>query len=374
MKFVNSHGPNNPSRQSQIAARVSDSLLGQTASRPRFIGVRAAVILLALVCFVFQAQAQTPAVMTYPSNGSTLYTASVTFQWTTGVGVNDHWLYVGTAFGQSNIFNAELGMATSQTVNGIPTGPVYARVWTRIGGGWWYNDYSYAETAGGGSPAVLTSPTNQSTLTSSSATFQWTSGVGANDHWLYVGTALGQANIFGNELAMATNQLVSGLPNGALYVRLWTRIGSTWFSNDYSFTVSVVGDDYPWKTAPADTVNSYTHFYIRECTDFVAWRMNRDTGHTNPTNFWFTDWMPSSNSVWGNAANWETHAQTLGYRVDSSPAVGAVAYFSFGHVAYVESVNADESVNVSEYNYNLNHLYGYRTSVRNVTAFIHIVR
>jgi surface antigen len=363
MTFVENngtHGPKTRFQNRQVTVRIS-------------IGVRVAVVLLALACMAFPVQAQTPAVMTYPPNGSTLYTASVVYQWTAGVGANDHWLYVGTAFGQSNLFNAELGMATSQTVNNIPNGPVYARLWTRIGSTWYENDYSYSETAGSGTPAALTSPPNNSTLTTSSVTFQWSPGTGANDHWLYVGTGTGQANIFDSELGMATSQIVNGIPNGAIYVQLWTRIGSTWYSNAYNFTVAVVVDDYPWKSATADSVNSYTHFYIRECTDFVAWRMNRDTGHTAPASFWFTDWMPNSGNVWGNAVNWETHAKALGYRVDSSPAVGAVAYFSYGHVAYVESINSDGSVNVSEYNYNLNNDYGYRTEVRNVTAFIHIV-
>jgi surface antigen len=163
-------------------------------------------------------------------------------------------------------------------------------------------------------------------------------------------------------------------------VRLWTLIGSTWWFNDYTYTVSVVGDDYPWRGATADSVNPYTHFYIRECTDFVAWRMNRDTGDANPYTPWFTDWMPSSTNRWGDAVDWETHATSLGYRIDHSPTVGAVAYFSYGHVAYVESVNADGSVNVSEYNYPSAYnnyagfAYGYRTEVTNVTAFIHIVR
>jgi len=341
---------------------------------------RFSILLIALSILSFAGHAQTPAVMLSPANGSTVYSPNITFQWTTGIDGTDYWLYVGTAVSQPNVFNGEMGMATSHTVNGLPNGTIYVRLWTRIEGNWWFYDYSYTESAGGGTPAALTSPPNHSTVTSSSVTFQWTSGAGASDHWLYLGTGVGQANIFNKELGMATTQVVSGIPNGALYIRLWTFIGSTWFFNDYSLTVSLVGDDYPWKTATADSVNQSTHFYIRECTDFVAWRMNRDTGHTNSASFWFTDWMPNSSNRWGYAVSWETHAKALGYRVDSLPAVGAVAYFSYGHVAYVEAVNADGSVNISEYNYPsasngyTSFNYGNRTEVKNVTAFIHIVR
>jgi surface antigen len=100
--------------------------------------------------------------------------------------------------------------------------------------------------------------------------------------------------------------------------------------------------------------------------------MNRDTGNTNTSNFWFTDWMPSSSSRWGDGINWSTHAASLVIRVDNTPAVGAVAYFTYNHVAYVESVNSDGSVNVSEYNYHLDYNYDTRSNVF-PAGYIHIV-
>jgi surface antigen len=337
------------------------------------------VIAIAALYLAPEAFAQVPAAMISPPSHSTLSSSSVTFQWTPGTGASDRWLYVGTAQNQANIFGNNVGMATSQVVSGIPNGTIYVRLWSLIGSAWWYNDYIYTETGGGGTPAVLISPVNHSTLSSSSVTFQWTPGTGASDHWLYVGTAQSQANIFGSNVGMANSQVVSRIPNGTIYVRLWSLIGSTWWFSDYTFTVVLVGDDYPWQSATANSVNPDTHFYIRNCTDFVAWRMNRDMGDTNPSTFPFTDWMPNESNPWGNAGNWEAHAKNLHYRMDSLPTVGAVAYFSYGHVAYVESVNADGSVNISEFNYpsasnqNTSFNYGYRPNVTNVTAFIHIV-
>lgn len=59
---------------------------------------------------------------------------------------------------------------------------------------------------------------------------------------------------------------------------------------------------------------------------------------------------------WGNASNWANGAQSAGYSVSNSPSVGAImqapAYtngaYGLGHVAIVESVNADGSILVSE--------------------------
>lgn len=59
-------------------------------------------------------------------------------------------------------------------------------------------------------------------------------------------------------------------------------------------------------------------------------------------------------SFWGNATSWASYARASGYRVNHTPAPGAVLQSSnsyYGHVAVVESVNSDGSVTVSEMNY-----------------------
>jgi surface antigen len=60
-------------------------------------------------------------------------------------------------------------------------------------------------------------------------------------------------------------------------------------------------------------------------------------------------------SNWGNANAWYYNAQASGFSVGSTPVVGAIAWTGagyYGHVAYVEGVNSDGSVRVSEMNYN----------------------
>ncbi len=61
-------------------------------------------------------------------------------------------------------------------------------------------------------------------------------------------------------------------------------------------------------------------------------------------------------SNWGNATTWGRLAAASGFAVDKNPRAGDVFQTSggwggYGHVGYVESVNADGSITVSEMNY-----------------------
>lgn len=89
-------------------------------------------------------------------------------------------------------------------------------------------------------------------------------------------------------------------------------------------------------------------FFYKECTSYVAWRMNRDAVDDNS----FTNLMDDGH--WGNGAYWNENAEKLKWEVNNTPAVGAIAQWdawTYGHVAYVEKVNSDGTVNVSEYNF-----------------------
>ncbi|MHB8736849.1 MAG: CHAP domain-containing protein, partial [Terriglobales bacterium] len=151
-------------------------------------------------------------------------------------------------------------------------------------------------------------------------------------------------------------------------------------SNVFSFTVgaatiSNATNDYPYASAVADTIDPYD-FYVRECTSFIAWRMNRDAGTVDPSHPSFFNRMKGGH--WGNAGNWSSNAALLNYLVDSNPQVGAIAQWgpnecigcTFGHVAYVEAVNSDGTVNVSEYNFLNSYAFDSRARV-SPPRFIH---
>lgn len=63
---------------------------------------------------------------------------------------------------------------------------------------------------------------------------------------------------------------------------------------------------------------------------------------------------PDISNTWGNANNWANAAIQSGYTVNNKPSVGAIMQTTagaYGHVAYVENVNPDGSIQVSEMNY-----------------------
>jgi hypothetical protein len=181
------------------------------------------------------------AVVTSPQPGTTLTGSTVTFTWTPAAGASAYWLDVGTSPGVGSYFGRNLGLATSQTVTGLPTNgsAIHVRLWTLLSAQWVYYDYAYV-AVGTGAKAVITSPTPGTTLGASTVTFAWSPGSGASAFWLDVGAYPGVGNYFGRNLGLATSQTVTGLPtNGsAIHVRLWTQMGGVWSYNDYSYTAS----------------------------------------------------------------------------------------------------------------------------------------
>jgi hypothetical protein len=181
----------------------------------------------------------TKAVMSAPAPGSTLSGASVTFTWSAGLGASAYWLDVGPSPGVGSYFGKNVALATSQAVSGIPTngGIVAVRLWTLLGGVWQYYDYSYT-ASGTGTKAVMSTPTPGSTLSGASVTFTWSAGSGAWAYWLDVGPSPGVGSYFGQNVALATSQAVSGIPaDGSIVaVRLWTLLGGVWQYNDYTYT------------------------------------------------------------------------------------------------------------------------------------------
>lgn len=108
-------------------------------------------------------------------------------------------------------------------------------------------------------------------------------------------------------------------------------------------------------------------FVLRNCTSFVAWRMqerNRMDGFGNHF----------GGEHWGNAANWDDVARRLGYRVDGVPAIGAVAQTDagrVGHVAWVSAIGPG-TVTVEEYNHAVPGGYGSRTVPVGDFRYLHL--
>jgi hypothetical protein len=181
--------------------------------------------------------------LTSPASGSTLTSSTATFQWTTGSGVTQYWLFIGSSPGTSDIVSWDMGTVTGTPVAGLPTNgqPIYVRLHSRINGAWQYNDYSLtAVTQFVATKAQLTSPAAGSTLTGSTATFQWTAGTGATQYWLFIGSSPGTSDMVSWDMGTVTSTPVAGLPtNGQpIYVRLHSRINGAWQYNDYTLTAA----------------------------------------------------------------------------------------------------------------------------------------
>jgi hypothetical protein len=186
----------------------------------------------------------TPAAMTSPANNSTLSGSSVTFQWNTGSLIQEYFLYVGNSPGMNDIYGQSQGTNTSKTLTGLPTDGrrLYVRLWSSNGSTWYYNDYTYTAALIGVTPvpATMISPANGSTLSGSTVTFQWNSGSLIQEYFLTIGNSLGSNDIYGQSQGTNLSRTVTGLPTDGrtLYVRLWSRSGSTWYYRDYTYTAS----------------------------------------------------------------------------------------------------------------------------------------
>ncbi|MGY4857874.1 CHAP domain-containing protein [Cryobacterium sp. AP23] len=127
------------------------------------------------------------------------------------------------------------------------------------------------------------------------------------------------------------------------------------------YGIRAEGDDYPWMGAATESQGgglSPLGYYYRECVDFVAWRLNRDAGASgSPWKWTWGNLTPGGGNGSAWAGNWAAQGRPTG----KTPVVGAVATFSYNHVAYVQSVPGDGTVVLEEYNWMGSHAYHTRT-------------
>jgi peptidoglycan hydrolase CwlO-like protein len=98
----------------------------------------------------------------------------------------------------------------------------------------------------------------------------------------------------------------------------------------YNYDWGIGGSPWNWSTGG---------YGYRNCTDWVAYRVRIAGGY-----------VPAG---LGNAKTWDDRGPSYGYTVSSTPREGAAAVSNngyYGHVMYVEAVNADGTIVVSDYN------------------------
>ncbi len=114
----------------------------------------------------------------------------------------------------------------------------------------------------------------------------------------------------------------------------------------YRGTAYSGANTYPWQGDCPDKQDFYMTYqdgyalggYVCECVSYTGWKAYEFYGLY---------------LSWGNAYSWDDAARAAGYVVDHTPApntIGQVDGYPYGHVFWVESVNGDGSISVTEYN------------------------
>lgn len=125
----------------------------------------------------------------------------------------------------------------------------------------------------------------------------------------------------------------------------------------------VDGNQYPYANAPWPNEESDPWgMYKRQCVSYTAWAVA-----TSGRN------MPNWGGV-GNANQWPDDARNAGIPVDETPRAGDVAIMNIGwagHAMYVDSVNDDGTINISQYNGTYDGTYSTATISASGLQFIH---
>lgn len=136
-----------------------------------------------------------------------------------------------------------------------------------------------------------------------------------------------------------------------------------------STSVLAYSNTYPYgneETPSTNCLGDAWGFCKWNCTSYVAWKVREKYLPNFVNGFYYN----GKSETYGHAYNWVNAAQNHGFVVSSNPFVGAIAVWqpnkgyasnsSYGHVAFVEAVNSDGSIAISQYNENFSGAYSER--------------
>lgn len=141
-----------------------------------------------------------------------------------------------------------------------------------------------------------------------------------------IATDQGQTELFDEDLLLAANAAAAQV-----------------YSVNHLVSDGTCGD-YPivWCDAPTDSLVDDWGMYNRESVSYAAFKVAA-SGRYMP--YW---------GGYGNANQWISNAQAAGIPTGSEPQVGSVAVMNvgyYGHVMYVEAINDDGKIHVSQFNW-----------------------
>jgi hypothetical protein len=175
------------------------------------------------------AQIQIASLIT-PANGATNVNpmVPVQFAWTAVSDEQTYYLYVGTALGLNNVVNSGETQLTSWSAYVSASTQYYVRLWTKVGGYWYYHDTTFSTGMG---YARLTAPPNGANNVDPTypIQFTWTSVPGVQCYYLYVGTAPGLHDVVNSGQTQQTSWTAAVNPLTQYYVRMWTELNGVWY-------------------------------------------------------------------------------------------------------------------------------------------------
>jgi hypothetical protein len=181
---------------------------------------------------------RTAAELQTPANGTTLSGSCVTLRWNAADGASEYWVEAGRSETSNDIFDRSVGRDTSVQVCGLPGNGsrVHVRLYTRFGSDWFLRPYWFVSGSSQALPQLL-SPQAGATI-GACTEFRWSSGSGADEYYIELGTSPASTEIFDRSVGRSLSQNVCNLPAGrTVHLRLWTRFGSDWQVQSYTFTV-----------------------------------------------------------------------------------------------------------------------------------------
>jgi hypothetical protein len=105
-----------------------------------------------------------------------------------------------------------------------------------VNGAWQSNAYVYTAYTQPTANAAMLLPTSGTTLTGSSATFIWDTGIGVSAYALWVGNAPNSYDIYQGLESGQSRTLTLPMDGRTLYVTLWSWVNNAWRSNAYTYT------------------------------------------------------------------------------------------------------------------------------------------
>lgn len=123
-----------------------------------------------------------------------------------------------------------------------------------------------------------------------------------------------------------------------------------------AFSPNIIGDSskggYPWEAGCWVNANAWSFggvngngtdplgYGCRQCVSYTGFKVGQRTGN-----------YPR---YWGNANMWPASARSAGYQTGAAPranSVGIIMAGQYGHSVWVDSVNGDGTLTISQYNY-----------------------